>query len=432
DVTAVGGGSVTLSPAGGTYNAGTVVTLTPVDAVGIAFTGWSGDLTGAAVPETLVMDANKAVTATFAPIPQFTLTTDATPGGGSVVLDPPGGVYNQGTAVQVTAVPTVGYAFDGWSGDLTGTVNPETVIVDANKSVTATFSVIPEYALTVNVVGMGTVVPVPDQALYYAGTAVELTATAAPGWQFAGWSGDLTGTANPDTVAMVAARTVTATFVEVLPVLVDDDFNGCELDPMWTFVDPFGDGGTVEIVNGYTDDAQVAITVPGGLEHEIWNGVIGAVHILQPAQDIDFTIEAKFEADLPEFFAQEGILVKQDDSIWVRAEFFRDHLGLLRVAVDRGPAQITHDVYLPPEVQASPLWMRLQRTGSTWIHSWSADGVNWTEAGTFPYTMTVNEIGLFAGNRGNDPRAHTVYVDYITATPGAPAGEDAARAPLDV
>jgi len=39
-----------------------------------------------------------------------------------------------------------------------------------------------------------------------------LTAAADPGWVFDSWSGDLTGSANPDTIAMTGNLTVTATF----------------------------------------------------------------------------------------------------------------------------------------------------------------------------------------------------------------------------
>ncbi|MGI6209895.1 MAG: InlB B-repeat-containing protein, partial [Anaerolineae bacterium] len=42
-VTNDGNGSVALSPAGPVYNAGTVVTLTPVPAAGYQFSGWTGD-----------------------------------------------------------------------------------------------------------------------------------------------------------------------------------------------------------------------------------------------------------------------------------------------------------------------------------------------------------------------------------------------------
>jgi uncharacterized repeat protein (TIGR02543 family) len=61
----VGSGSVSLSPSGGTYNAGTPVTLTPQSGAGFQFSGWSGDLSGSDNPATITMDANKNVTATF-------------------------------------------------------------------------------------------------------------------------------------------------------------------------------------------------------------------------------------------------------------------------------------------------------------------------------------------------------------------------------
>ena len=58
-------GTISLNPAGGTYNAGTVVTLTAAPAAGYVFSGWSGDLTGTTNPATLTMNSNKSVTANF-------------------------------------------------------------------------------------------------------------------------------------------------------------------------------------------------------------------------------------------------------------------------------------------------------------------------------------------------------------------------------
>jgi hypothetical protein len=63
---------------------------------------------------------------------------------GDVVLDPPGGSYPTGTKVTLSANPAAGNKFDSWSGDLTGTVNPDTIIMSDYKSVTANFSVVPE------------------------------------------------------------------------------------------------------------------------------------------------------------------------------------------------------------------------------------------------------------------------------------------------
>jgi hypothetical protein len=45
---------------------------------------------------------------------------------------------------------------------------------------------------------------------------VTLTAVADPGWQFVGWSGDLTGLANPSTLVMDADKSVLATFIPIV------------------------------------------------------------------------------------------------------------------------------------------------------------------------------------------------------------------------
>jgi hypothetical protein len=66
-VNIVGNGSVT--PNGGTYNEGEVVTLTATPAEGSEFSAWSGDATGSNATINITMDADKNVTATFSEIP---------------------------------------------------------------------------------------------------------------------------------------------------------------------------------------------------------------------------------------------------------------------------------------------------------------------------------------------------------------------------
>ena len=68
------------------------------------------------------------------------------------------------------------------------------------------------FTLTTTVSGSGTVTRNPNAASYASGTVVTLTATPGAGQQFLGWSGDLTGTANPASITMSANRSVTATF----------------------------------------------------------------------------------------------------------------------------------------------------------------------------------------------------------------------------
>ena len=92
----VGNGSLAVEPAGGLYDALTVVTLTATaDSPHNVFTGWSGDVGGTTNPVTLTMDAAKTVTATFA-LKQYALVT-ATVGNGSLAVEPAGGVYEAGS-----------------------------------------------------------------------------------------------------------------------------------------------------------------------------------------------------------------------------------------------------------------------------------------------------------------------------------------------
>jgi len=60
-------------------------------------------------------------------------------GQGAVARDPDKTRYNANEEVQLTATPTSGWSFNSWSGDLTGSVNPTTIMMTGNKTVTAHF-----------------------------------------------------------------------------------------------------------------------------------------------------------------------------------------------------------------------------------------------------------------------------------------------------
>jgi len=122
---------------------------------------------------------------------QYSLNVNTT-GNGTVIKNPNQTTYNNGSTVSLTATPTSGQQFTGWSGDASGTTNPLTVTMDANKSITATFAPI-QYSLGINTNGNGTVAKSPDQQTYASGSTVSLTATPASGQQFTGWSGDASG-----------------------------------------------------------------------------------------------------------------------------------------------------------------------------------------------------------------------------------------------
>ncbi|HMD13110.1 MAG TPA: hypothetical protein VKI62_00650, partial [Bacteroidota bacterium] len=69
----------------------------------------------------------------------FTLTVNAT--NGTVTKNPNQATYNAGTSVQLTASPNTGYHFVSWSGDTSSTVNPLTIIMNTNKTLTANFAI---------------------------------------------------------------------------------------------------------------------------------------------------------------------------------------------------------------------------------------------------------------------------------------------------
>ncbi len=128
--------------------------------------------------------------------------------------------YEPGRSVTLTAAPTGGSTFAGWSGDCSGT-GTCTLTMDGDRSVTATFNPPPTlFPLNVTLAGTGSgtvsgsgiACPGTCSQTYPAGTSVSLN--AAPGAStFGGWGGDCTGTTGLTcNLLMSGPRNVTATF----------------------------------------------------------------------------------------------------------------------------------------------------------------------------------------------------------------------------
>lgn len=137
---------------------------------------------------------------------------------------------------------------------------------------------------------------------YLDGTNVSLTAAAGTGRQFDGWTGALTGTTNPDSVAMTANRTVGANFSATGGgVTTFEDFEGTGTPTGWT------------VTHG-TPDFDYTTTVFSGIESLYYNsagnpmrfetsslGVSGEVYIgfmvNMTAQGTSFEIRLRDTAD---------------------------------------------------------------------------------------------------------------------------------------
>lgn len=129
--------------------------------------------------------------------------------GGSVST--PGGEFDEGSTVSVTAQPDAEYEFERWSDG--STQNPRTITVLEAVNLTAYF-VKKQYEFIVNVQGEGTVMQdiVIQGTKLNSGTQVKLTALPATGWYFDSWTGNATGNTNPLTVDIDGSKTITAVF----------------------------------------------------------------------------------------------------------------------------------------------------------------------------------------------------------------------------
>ena len=142
-------------------------------------------------------------------VPGPLLTVTLKDGGGGTVTSLPDGVSCGGTCVAqfpanstvtLTATPAGGHIFVGWSGACSGN-GTCTVTMRSSSSVVAEFARAGQLSVTKVGAGQGTVTSRPVAincgpscgALLRAGTTVTLTARAAIGSRFVGWSGACSG-----------------------------------------------------------------------------------------------------------------------------------------------------------------------------------------------------------------------------------------------
>ena len=210
------------------FDVGSLVTLTAAPDSGSRFAGWSdgGSSCGDALTCAVTLSAATRVTATF--VRQHSLTISAGGGGGvggtvgaGSVLDCPASscsaLLDAGTEVTLTATPTSGFAFLTWGGACSGSASTCTVTLSVDRAVSAAFSA--PLTVSVSPAGYGSVVASPtgvgcgtDCQSFAVGSVVSLTATAATGYRFLGWSGACSGSSSQCNVTLSAARSVSATF----------------------------------------------------------------------------------------------------------------------------------------------------------------------------------------------------------------------------
>lgn len=206
------------------------VTLTAQPAEGSYFAGWSGACAGVSSNScTVSMTTSRTVKATFQRIKHALDTTVEGIGKGRITSLPKGvdcasecsRLFNSGTLVTLTARPAKGSLFAGWGGACSGT-STRSCVVPMSQAQSAVAHFTPShFALQVSKTGTGRGAVVSAESGVNCGTTcarrqpigstVTLTATAANGSVFVGWSGACTGSASC-MVSMTQARQVIALF----------------------------------------------------------------------------------------------------------------------------------------------------------------------------------------------------------------------------
>ncbi len=283
---------INVSPAGsgtttgaGTYNEGDEAVIQANANAGYAFNGWTSsdvtDVDGSMVnPETVRMSGIRRtivyVTANFK-VRQHTLTARiATDGilddttGGSVNLNPAGGLYNYGVKVDATALPNTSFRFVNWTGDLGGSTNPGSVTMDRDKSITANF--IRQYLITtpISPAGAGAVTNNSPYAPWVdKGSGCTLTASGNAPWRFDKWTGaDVPAGKEKNNPLVFAAGSITkdlnlqANFVRDNNLTISPNIAG---SATWTQVPMKGSYVTGESV-------EVTLTPAYGFRFLTWTG----------------------------------------------------------------------------------------------------------------------------------------------------------------
>ena len=191
----------------GTYDYGSIITLTATPNEYYAFLCWSDGI--AANPRNVTVTGNANYKAMFHlnGTPQYTITVVANDTLLGTVTG--GGTFDQGTTIEISATPNGGARFMSW--DDGNTDNPRSIEVTQNMTFMAIFAEIPVFTITVR----------PDNQLlgstYGSGTymlnqVVTIGATPINGYYFSGWQdGDMN---NPRTIVVTGNAVYIASFTQ--------------------------------------------------------------------------------------------------------------------------------------------------------------------------------------------------------------------------
>lgn len=220
------------------YDTSTTVSLNVELDPSQVFTSWSGDCVGSGSC-TLDMSLDRSVTATFATNPTtpttFNLTVNETGTGSGLVgaaenaLPCAGnvcsGTYPSGTTIHIAALANPGSTFNGWSDPNCPQTQLECVVtMSSDVTLTATFGLTPDFAVSASALSPGTVNPgqsatstIDLTAVGGFNSSVALTCSVSPKPQLSPQCSISPGSVNPGTPATLTVTTTAPTMALASP-----------------------------------------------------------------------------------------------------------------------------------------------------------------------------------------------------------------------
>lgn len=213
----------TLSPTTAQAEEGESIQITATPNEHWEHVGWTGDLTGTTESTVFVfMDKDRNVTALFEKVDYpVTINVEGEGNVNTEIISQKSTTeeFPHASVIKLTAEPATGWEFIEWGGEVEGN-DPEIEIeVGGPIEVTATFERI-DYKLILNITGQGevtqTILPATTTETEYPfETLVQLNAIPAQNWEFAEWSGEVSGTDPEIIVDMQNEKVINALFVTV-------------------------------------------------------------------------------------------------------------------------------------------------------------------------------------------------------------------------
>lgn len=225
----------------------------------------------------LLLISSFTVKAKFEKIESLSIFTSLEGGTLSVNNKPKTPVYINlepyGTEFQITAVPNLGWDFNGWSGELTGNESTIRTIPDLGFGELYTVQGVfkrKDYEVNISIDGEGSVseevVVQPSNFTYE--TQVKLTANPSENWEFIEWSGDVSSVENPIIITIDSSKSITAKFAKKDSDKdgVPDDIDECPDTPEGSLVDELGCPTDLNN-NGIPDDLEGDVDNDGVIDY---------------------------------------------------------------------------------------------------------------------------------------------------------------------